>query len=143
MRLSLKAGEKIYMNGAVFSVDRKVSIELLNDATFLLEAHVMQIEAATSPLKQIYFAIQLMLMDPGETASIRGTVEAMFAAFAAAAGDSSLADRVAAVQALFRKGRPIEALKALRSLFATEAALLQPMGTNKTSTAAHEVTECR
>lgn len=142
MRLSLKAGEKIYMNGAVFSVDRKVSIELLNDATFLLEAHVMQIEAATSPLKQIYFAIQLMLMDPGETASIRGTVEAMFAAFAAAAEFQPRRPRGRG-PGVIPQGRPIEALKALRSLFATEAALLQPMGTNKTSTAAHEVTECR
>lgn len=49
LRLSLRAGERIYMNGAVLRVDRKVSLELLNDASFLLEAHVLQAEAATTP----------------------------------------------------------------------------------------------
>ena len=41
MRLYLRPGEKLYINGAVIRVDRKVSIELLNDVTFLLENHVM------------------------------------------------------------------------------------------------------
>ena len=31
MNISLRKGEKIYINGAIFRVDRKVSIELLND----------------------------------------------------------------------------------------------------------------
>jgi flagellar protein FlbT len=48
MHISLRAGEKIYVNGAVLRADRKVSIELLNDATFLLEAHVMKVEDASS-----------------------------------------------------------------------------------------------
>ena len=46
------------------STDRKATIELLNDATFLLETHVMQASDATTPLRQIYFVIQVMLMDP-------------------------------------------------------------------------------
>ena len=55
MNISLRADEKIYINGAVLRVDRKVSIELLNDVTFLLESHVMQANDATTPLRQIYF----------------------------------------------------------------------------------------
>ena len=46
MQLSLRAGERIYVNGAVLRVDRKVTLELLNDATFLLENQVMQAEQA-------------------------------------------------------------------------------------------------
>ena len=65
MNISLRADEKLYINGAVLRVDRKVTIELLNDVTFLLEAHVMQANDATTPLRQIYFVIQIMLMDPG------------------------------------------------------------------------------
>jgi len=49
MHLSLRAGEKIYLNGAVIKVDRKVSIELLNDVTFLLEAHVLTTNDTTTP----------------------------------------------------------------------------------------------
>jgi flagellar protein FlbT len=57
MHISLRAGEKIYINGAVLRADRKVSIEILNDATFLLEAHVMKVEDASTPLRQLYFII--------------------------------------------------------------------------------------
>ena len=64
MRLSLRAGERVYVNGAVLRVDRKVSLELLNDATFLLETHVLQAEAATTPLRQLYFAVQALVIDP-------------------------------------------------------------------------------
>jgi flagellar protein FlbT len=65
MNITLRAGEKLYINGAVIRVDRKATIELLNDVTFLLENHVMQVDQATSPLRQIYFAVQVALMDPG------------------------------------------------------------------------------
>ena len=64
MNITLRAGERIYINGAVLRTDRKATIELLNDATFLLETHVMQASDATTPLRQIYFVIQVMLMDP-------------------------------------------------------------------------------
>ena len=42
MKISLRAGERIYINGAVLRVDRKVSLELVNDVMFLLESHVIQ-----------------------------------------------------------------------------------------------------
>ena len=74
MKISLRSGEKIYINGAVFSVDRRVSLQLLNDVTFLLEAHVMQPQDATTPLRQVYFAIQTMLMDPADAGAIRPDV---------------------------------------------------------------------
>ena len=67
MNISLRKGEKIYINGAIFRVDRKVSIELLNDVTFLLENHVMQAEDAITPIKQLYFVIQMMLMSPNNS----------------------------------------------------------------------------
>lgn len=62
--INLKSGERIFINGAVLRVDRKVSIEFLNDVTFLLEAHVMQPEETTTPFRQLYFMIQTMVIDP-------------------------------------------------------------------------------
>ncbi|MBG1233177.1 flagellar biosynthesis repressor FlbT [Aestuariivirga litoralis] len=64
MKIHLKRNEKLFLNGAVIRLDRRGSIELLNDAQFLLEAHVMQQEDAKQPLQQIYFIVQSMLMDP-------------------------------------------------------------------------------
>ena len=52
MKIGLKAGERLFINGAVIRAERKTNIELLNDAVFLLEAHVLQPEEATTPLRQ-------------------------------------------------------------------------------------------
>jgi flagellar biosynthesis repressor protein FlbT len=65
MLIHLKRGEKLYVNGAVLRFDRRTSLEFLNDVSFLLENHVMQAEEATTPIRQLYFVVQTMLMDPG------------------------------------------------------------------------------
>lgn len=64
LKLSLKPNEKLYVNGAVIRVDRKVTLELLNDVQFLMENHVLQPEEASTPLRQLYFILQVMLMNP-------------------------------------------------------------------------------
>jgi flagellar protein FlbT len=124
MHISLRAGEKIYINGAVLCADRKVSLELLNDATFLLEAHVMKVEDATTPLRQLYFIVQIMLMNPTDTAtanemfqnSIRRTIEV--------AENAALLKGLGSVKSLVDASRVFEALKAIRMLFPIEAEVL-------------------
>jgi flagellar protein FlbT len=120
MNITLRAGEKLYINGAVIRVDRKATIELLNDVTFLLENHVMQAEQATTPLRQIYFAVQVMLMDPGATTAATGLsrrlIDAALRAFenpAILAGLKTISDQI-------DRSRNFEALKALRALFPLE-----------------------
>lgn len=125
MRISLRAGEKIYLNGAVISVDRKVSIELLNDATFLLEAHVMQAHEATTPLRQLYFVLQLLLMDPAGAEQSRKEADAMFGKLDAAFDDPAIAAQLRRARYALELGRLFEALKTLRALFPQEEALLR------------------
>lgn len=67
MKIHLKRNERLFINGAVIRLDRRGSIELLNDAQFLMENHVLQQEEAKTPLQQIYFIVQTMLMDPGNS----------------------------------------------------------------------------
>ena len=76
MHITLRANEKLYLNGAVLKPDRKVSIELMNDAVFLLEAHVIQERDATTPLRQLYYIVQLMLMSPHHVAEPTGRCSA-------------------------------------------------------------------
>ncbi len=71
LKISMKPNEKIYINGAVIRVDRKVTVELLNDVQFLLQNHVIQAEDASTPLKQLYFIVQVMLMNPSDAAQAR------------------------------------------------------------------------
>lgn len=124
MHISLRAGEKIYINGAVLRVDRKVSLELLNDATFLLEAHVMKVEDATTPLRQLYFIIQVMLMNPHDSLAAREMCEKSIRMTITASDNAALAAGLGAVRSLVDANRIFEALKAVRALFPLEAEIL-------------------
>lgn len=128
MRLSLRAGERVYINGAVLRVDRKVGIELLNDATFLLEGHVLQAEEATTPLRQLYFAVQTMLIAPAEEEAARDLYAGLRAGILVATREPALLEGLVAADALIAGGRPFEALKVIRGLYPAEAALLAAAG---------------
>ena len=124
MNIWLRAGEKLYLNGAVVRVDRKVSLELLNDATFLLETHVMQAKDATTPLRQLYFIVQLMLMDPSDTEAAKDLFCASIARLLEAFETPEAIAGLKAVETLVATGRNFDALKTLRSLFPIEEAIL-------------------
>jgi len=129
MNITLRAGERFFINGAVIRIDRKASIELLNEVTFLLENHVMQAEEATTPVRQIYFAVQIMLMDPTAAASAAPVARSLIESALAAYHAPDLTGGLKSVAASLLRGRNFEALKALRSLFALEDKELQPLAT--------------
>lgn len=128
MNITLRAGERLYINGAVIRVDRKATIELLNDVTFLLENHVMQADQATTPLKQIYFAVQVMLMDPGATTAATALSRRLIDAALAAFEDPSIVAGLKTISGQIDRGRNFEALKALRALFPLEEKEMYPNG---------------
>lgn len=124
IRLSLRAGEKIYINGAVLTADRKVSLELLNNATFLLEAHVLQPEQTTTPLRQLYFAAQTMLIEPAIAEQARATFKTMLRAMLNAFEDADILKGLKIIDELVHQNRVFEALKTLRGLYPREAAIM-------------------
>ncbi|GAB5375493.1 MAG: hypothetical protein AcusKO_19550 [Acuticoccus sp.] len=125
MHISLRSGERLFLNGAVLRVDRKVTLELLNDATFLLENHVMQVEDTTTPLRQLYFAAQAILMDPQNAKSSQALFDAMAADLKRCLTTPTLIEGLDEVRALMGQERTFQALKALRGLFEEEAAVLR------------------
>lgn len=124
-KLFLKANERVFVNGAVLRADRKVGLELLNDVDFLLETHVMQAEDATTPLRQLYFIIQIMLMSPSEKASAlklyKDSVKALLAVFE----NRQILQGLKDIDVMIAGDRPFEALKALRGLFEIEDGILK------------------
>lgn len=124
MNISLRRGEKLYLNGAVFRVDRKVCIELLNDATFLLENHVMQAQNATTPLQQLYFVIQMMLMSPNDTAAALDMCKSMLASLNRVFTDPRVIEGLATIAKHIDDKRTFDALKAVRALFPHEAEIV-------------------
>lgn len=126
MNITLRAGERIYINGAVLRVDRKATLELMNDATFLLETHVMQAEDATTPLRQIYFVVQVMLMDPSSTRTTAQLAASLIAKAREAFESPQICKGLNGVSDLIGRARYYEAMKALRAMYATEQSEMFP-----------------
>lgn len=124
LRISLKSGEKIFINGAVLRVDRKVALEFMNDVTFLLENHVLQPEQATTPLRQLYFIAQMMLINPeGKEHSLtlfRKSVSMLLNCFQ----NEEILAELKRIDVLVSTGKAFDALKAIRGLYAIEERIL-------------------
>ncbi|MBI1867112.1 MAG: flagellar biosynthesis repressor FlbT [Methylocystis sp.] len=136
MNICLRRGEKLYLNGAVLRVDRKVCVELMNDVTFLLENHVMQPQDATTPLRQLYFVIQLMLISPNDTAAARDMCHGMLASLNQAFTDSRVIEGLAMVAKHIEDKRTFDALKAVRALFPYESEIMSASQTLSSDRAA-------
>ncbi|MER2536812.1 MAG: flagellar biosynthesis repressor FlbT [Rhizobiaceae bacterium] len=124
LKISLKPNEKIYINGAVIRTDRKVTLELLNDVQFLMESHVLQADQATTPLRQLYFIAQIMLMNPSDATEAQALFRRSLPMMIASYGDERIQSTLKHIDQLVAEGHVFEALKAIRSLYPLEAAAL-------------------
>lgn len=124
MQLVIRGGERLFVNGAVIRFQQKTSIELLNDAIFLLEQHVLHAEDTTTPLRQLYFAVQAMLIDPANRAAADGLFASLYGSLLAAVRSTEIRAGLLDVGAHVSDGRLIDALKAIRALYPLEAAVL-------------------
>lgn len=124
LKISLKPNEKIYINGAVVKVDRKVSIEFLNDVQFLLENHVLQPEQASSPLRQLYFITQVILMNPEGSVEARVMFRRSLQLLLASFGDELIRSGLKNIDRLVGEGHVYDALRAIRALYPLESEIL-------------------
>lgn len=120
LKLSLKPNEKLYINGAVIRADRKVTIELLNDVQFLLENHVLQPEDASTPLKQLYFILQVMLTNPLGAAEAREMFRRSLPLMLASFEDEQVRSELKNIDRMVGEDKVYEALKAIRALYPLE-----------------------
>lgn len=123
-RVSLRPGERIFINGAVLRADGRATFEVLNDVPYLLEHEIMHPQQTATPLRQLYFILQTMVLEPGGKDQAHGvfidTMRWLKDAFANAivlTGLETIEQQVAA-------GSPFDALKTLRMLVPVEDAIL-------------------
>ncbi len=117
MNISLKAGERIFINNAVLKADRKVRLELMNNATFLLESHFMQEEEATSPLRQLYFVAQTIMIDEAGSVRAKALFDNMLTDMFSVYRSGEVRDGLKESHRMVSERRPFEAMKLLKRLF--------------------------
>lgn len=125
LKISLKPNEKIYINGAVIRVDRKVTLELMNDVQFLLESHVIQADQASTPLKQLYFIVQIMLVNPVGAAEARDMFRRSLPMLIASFDNQDICKGLKQIDRMVGENEIYEALKAIRALYPLERKALE------------------
>jgi flagellar biosynthesis repressor protein FlbT len=135
-RIALKAGERLYLNGALIRADRKVTLELLNDAVFLLDAHIMMPEHATTPLQLLYLEVQTLLTDSRTGEAQRQACADAITALKASAATSTVLLGLGAVSEFLATDRALDALKTLRVLIEMDALQPAPASSQRSQTLA-------
>src|SRR5690606_777619 len=131
LKITLKANEKIYVNGAVIRTDRKDSLEFLNDVHFLLEGHVLQPDQATTPLRQLYFIVQMILMNPEGASEAREMLRRSMPLLLACFTDEHILASLKHIDRLVNESHVYEALKAIRGLYVLVAVIMVRDGTTR------------
>jgi flagellar protein FlbT len=126
MRFSLKAGERIFINGAVLTVSQKVTLSLLNEARFLLESHVLQVTEATTPMRQLYFVAQSILVNPQEADKVMSAFRKLYDSILLVATDEPAKEALCRAGDLVEADRIFEALKLIRTLFEPDERSVAP-----------------
>jgi flagellar protein FlbT len=121
MQIHLKKGQKIYINGAIIKADHRCSIELLNNANFLLESHVLHQEKAQTPIQKIYFTVQTMLIDPEDAPAARESYWQQSHALHSTVQTPLFINGLSNSDSYVKSQRYFDALKILRGLFENEA----------------------
>lgn len=124
LKIYLKPRERIFINGAVIRADRKVALEFMNDVSFLLESHVIQEEEVTTPLRQLYFIVQSMLMEPQTHQTARSLYGNAYRRSLSTFRNRDILEGLVAVNLSVEANRTYDALKKLRCLFPLEHEIL-------------------
>ena len=101
-----------------------MTLELINDVAFLLEGQVMQVADATTPLRQLYFVVQLMLMSPHDIEEAKAVYREQRRAIVAVSENAEMLRGLEALQELVEAKRYYDALRKLRTLFDVEQSIL-------------------
>jgi flagellar protein FlbT len=120
LKIHLKPNERIFINGGLVRVDRKVTLELVNEVAFLLETHMIAQDQATTPLRQLYYIIQSILTSPRDGLLARQIYDQSHRMLIATIKDQAILEGLAAVRTAVESGRPFDGLKILRGLFELE-----------------------
>ena len=115
LKVVLKSGDEIFLNGANVSVDRKVSLELLNRTKFILKDHMISPEEADTPLKKLYFAIQLMIVDPASLTHSKALFADLYQSSLASNSDPVFRRLLIKINDHVQNDREFHALKVIRN----------------------------
>lgn len=123
-RVTLRPGERIFINGAVLRSDGRASLEILNDVPYLIEHEIMHAQQTVTPLRQLYYILQTMVMEPSGTELARGVYDETMRLLSETFSNPAVLAGLETIGGQVAQGAPFAALKTLRTLIPVEDAIL-------------------
>lgn len=123
-RIALRPGERIFINGAVLKSEGRASFEILNDVPYLVEHEILQGQQTTTPLRQLYYILQTMILEPHGVEMTSGIFEETMEMLTQAFSNNMVRAGLEVIRAQVEEGSPFAALKTVRSLIPMEDAIL-------------------
>ncbi len=121
LKLTLKPGEKFVVNGAVIvNGDRRGHLLLQNNVSVLREKDVMQQADANTPVKRIYFAIQLLYLDESSRRQYYADFADRLQEFMGVIRDPDILEKCASILEDVNGGRYYRAMLTAKKMFAFE-----------------------
>ncbi len=131
LRIALKPEERLIVGGAVVRNAGRRGLQLMveNDVPILRGKEVMGLADATSPCRRIYFAIQLMYVDPEDLANHGALFAELMAEVAEAS--PSMRGRLDEITDLITAGKYYQALRLTRQLIEYEEELISHVASRR------------
>ena len=121
LKLTLKPGEKFVVNGAVIvNGDRRGHLLLQNNVSILREKDVMQQSDANTPVKRIYFAIQMLYLDEAARQQYYADFADRLQEFMGAVRDPDILDKCASILEDVNNNRYYRALLTVKKMLSFE-----------------------
>jgi len=125
LKLTLKPGERVAVNGAVIvNGDRRSTFVVENQARVLRERDILKPEAADTPAKRIYLPIMMMYLDPANAETYREEYETRLTEFAHAISTPEALSSCLKLAAHVANGDLYKALTLCRTLIDFESSRL-------------------
>lgn len=121
LKLTLKPGERIAVNGAVIvNGDRRTEFVVENRASVLRERDIMRAEEATTPARRVYLPVMMMALDLVSRKDAFGEFERRLTEFAGAVSDQGALALCLKISAAVANGAYYKALGHCRALIEFE-----------------------
>lgn len=120
LKIQLKSGQKIIINGAVLenAATRTASLLVINDATILRDSDILTPEDAVTPASRVYFSLQCLYLFPNDAETHLPRLHEFLSSYLEASPSSR--PIVEKIRKFFDNGELYQALKAGHDLIAHE-----------------------
>lgn len=124
LRISLRDGERIIINGAVLCASGRMTFDVQNDSAVLRGRDVMRPEEANTPARRLYFACMMAYIEPGRIDVHRADVMVLAGQLFAALANPDMRRHCVDVMTRLDEGQCYKALVVCRILIRYEGARL-------------------